>query len=117
MRAVRLSQGRPRFRGRTLYHDHRSWLVLPGCVHPFMAELRATESCRTAADLLHRRPRLIRLLHLWPLYRLRRNSLRRRLGHKRARRAALAFIIAIFRRPKTTKAEDSRHRPSTELVS
>lgn len=96
MRTVRLAKGNPRVRGRHAYLDAESYLVLPGCVRPFMAELRAKEQAKETVLILSTLPRWRRLFHLRRLFVLHRFSLQRRLGRPAARRRAWVIIAKTF---------------------
>lgn len=100
MKPVRRTDGKPRRVGRCAFQSARSFLVLPACVVPFTAELRATERCRAQAEILTRMPRRYRLRLLPYLWTLRRLSLERRLGEKAARRCAWSLIWVILWTPR-----------------
>lgn len=97
MLPVRMTDGATRVRGHLLYRNARSWSVLPACVKPFTAELRATERCHLVTQKLLSMPRWRRLPRLPLLFQLRRLSLTRRTGPREARRKAWSLIWLALR--------------------
>lgn len=103
MRPVRMTDGPPRRRGHLLYRRARTWMVLPGCVKPFAAELRAKERCRISLELMMTLPVHRRVGKLWSLFHLRAASLTRRTGLRAARRSAWSLVWFALRAVRTEK--------------
>lgn len=101
VKLVRVSEGKPRLQGTTLFQNARSYRVHPDCVKPFMLELRATERVRVTLLRLLKLPRVRRLRYLPRLWLLRRTALQRRLGTKVAKRQAWGTIRFAVLAPRT----------------